>query len=112
MGSASCLSPTLPLPPPEPNDIRASSTPGYWTVSGVANQANAEIIIRVNNVNGPSTTSDATKHYQVEVQAKLCDAAEIQEIDFGSDEVAFQGFFIEPTTNGFPNNTCTRSGGN
>lgn len=31
---AACLSPTLPLPPPDVNSIQQSQTPGQWTISG------------------------------------------------------------------------------
>src|SRR4051794_21278374 len=33
-GSASCLSPTLPLPPPDVDSVHASDTPGTWTITG------------------------------------------------------------------------------
>jgi hypothetical protein len=106
-GGSSCLSPTLPLPPPEPSDIRPASTPGRWIIVGSSNQASAEIIVRVaSDTTGPSTTSDASRRYSVEVDAKLCEVAILQELDPSSNEVSSVTFTIQPTQNGFPDSSC------
>ena len=47
-GLAACLSPTLPLPPPEePTSISASAVEGYWDVRG---QCTPGAVVLVKNV--------------------------------------------------------------
>jgi hypothetical protein len=103
-----CLSPALPLPPPEPTFIEAAATPGRWIVSGQSNEAHALIVIQNERTNdGVSTTSDgATRAYKVEIDAKLCDSATVLELDEGSSEVARTPFVIQPTRDGFGDRSC------
>lgn len=77
-------------------------------MSGRSNEAHALIVIQNERTNeGASTTSDgATRAYKVEIDAKLCDAAAVIELDEGSSEVARTPFTIQPTRDGFDDRSC------
>lgn len=108
LGASGCLSPALPLPPPEPTFIEAAATPGRWIISGQSNEAHALIVVQNERTGeGVSATTDATtRAYTVELEARLCDAAAILELDEGSSEVARTPFIVQPTTNGFDDRSC------
>jgi hypothetical protein len=108
LAGSACVSPTLPLPPPEPSDIRPASTPGTWIISGKSNEPHALIVIQDERTNqGVSVISSAdTRAYSVEIEASPCDAAEVLELDENSHEIGRTPFVIEPTTNGFGDGSC------
>src|SRR5690349_5585540 len=83
LAGSACVSPTLPLPPPEPSDIQPASTPGTWIISGKSNDPHALIVIQDERTNqGVSVISSAdTRAYSVELEASPCDAAEVLELD-------------------------------
>lgn len=106
--ASGCLSPALPLPPPEPTFIEAAATPGRWIVSGQSNEGHALVVVQNERTGeGVSTTSDtATRAYTVEIEARHCDPAAILELDDASSEVARTPFIIQPTSNGFDDRSC------
>jgi hypothetical protein len=105
---AGCVSPTLPLPPPEPGEIHPAATPGAWTISGKSNEPHALVVVQNARTNeGVSVVTDATTGaYTVELEAKPCDTAEVLELDDGTHEIGRTSFVIEPTTNGFGDGSC------
>jgi hypothetical protein len=86
LAGASCLSPTLPLPPPDvPSSIIAGATPGTWEVIGDC-EPGAEVMV-VNNVTGQgvvTTDLHQTGTYHVELQGALCTWATVTE-DVGGE---------------------------
>lgn len=105
---AGCLSPTLPLPPPEPSFIEASATEGMWLIRGESNEGHAIVLLHNERTGaGVSTVSDAkTRAYAVEIAALPCDAITLLELDEGENEASSTSFLIQPTQNGFDDNSC------
>lgn len=105
---AGCVSPTLPLPPPEPTEIHPAATEGAWIITGKSNEPHALVVVQnVRTNQGVSVVTDeSTGSYTVELEAKPCDTAEVLELDDGSHEIGRTSFVIEPTTNGFGDGSC------
>jgi hypothetical protein len=82
---AGCLSPTLPLPPPDRPDVSAPDASGLVRVQGIA-VAQAEVIAWNHNTDliaGQVTTDDA--RYDFTIKADAGDTLELWYIQ-GSDE--------------------------
>lgn len=101
---AGCLTPTLPLPPPEaPEGIGwLDEADGVWQVRG---HCTPGALVLVRNVNTGKIVGvedrDADGRYFVEVLGEICDAAEVSQVI--DDDVSGQTFFVlEPTVNGLP----------
>jgi hypothetical protein len=102
-GFVACLSPTLPLPPPEaPTGVTASSDDGFWDVRG---QCTPGAVVLVKNlatgVIAGTEDDDADGRYFVRIEGELCDPAEVSEIveDESSDATYF---VLQPVTNSEP----------
>ncbi len=98
----SCLSPTLPLPPPELPQSLKDRGDGFWTVQGTCIPG-AEVIV-LNEATGLGAVIvdvDQNGAYFVEIRAKLCDFITVAQ-SIGTEESAKAGFVIEPLTNGMP----------
>lgn len=99
----SCLSPTLPLPPPEtPSTIHAGTTPGTWDVFG---QCDPGAIITVfNDKTGRGVVvedRDMTGSYHVLLEGTQCDAAWVKE-SLGAEESAPTSFVLATHDPGDP----------
>jgi hypothetical protein len=85
LAGASCLSPTLPLPPPDvPNAIVASTTtPGTWEVFGSC-EAGATVFV-FDMANGTGSIDEdlaRTGSYHVTIAGAKCDQVTVsQEVD-------------------------------
>ncbi|TKD00816.1 hypothetical protein [Polyangium fumosum] len=95
-----CLSPTLPLPPPEPPDSISpqAATPGLWTVSGACLEG--AIVIVFNERTGAGAVvedRDRDGRYEVQIEAELCDLAWVAQ-DLGEDESARTTFVVQDRT--------------
>lgn len=81
LATSSCLSPTLPLPPPEqPDDIRIGTTVGTWLVSGRCT-AGATVLV-INEKTGLGViVEDRTQsgNYTVILAGAQCDLASVRE---------------------------------
>jgi hypothetical protein len=105
-----CLSPTLPLPPPEePSEIARAGTDGMWKIQGSCS-AGAMVLIR-NERTGVITGTEDTHAalYAVEVAAVECDPATVFEV---VDETMTSGtsFLVRAVINGVPQNDCADAG--
>lgn len=101
-GAGACLSPTLPLPPPELPQNLHDRGDGIWSVQGNC-IAGAEVIV-LNEATGLGAViidTDQNGGYYVEIKASVCDYVTIQQ-SFNSEESGKSGFIIEPLTNGVP----------
>ena len=96
LAGAACLSPTLPLPPPEaPDVIRPSTeTPGVWVISGDCTTGALVTVFNDRTRKGVVVEdTDQNGRYTVEIEAELCDLMLV------SQEVATdEGFESSPTT--------------
>jgi len=108
VGASACLSPTLPLPPPEaPDSVSESSVgDGVWDVRGVCTPG-ARVLVKntETGVIAGRDDDDYDGHYLIPIQADLCDFAVVYELvdDNASDGT---GFTIQPTVNGLPDDSC------
>jgi hypothetical protein len=96
----SCLSPTLPLPPPEPPSASASTTPGMVQLVGHAAQGNALIVITNANPSLPSdeqvggTWADANGDWLANVYASNGDTLHIWQ-EIGSTQSPYIVFTVK-----------------
>lgn len=99
LGLASCLSPTLPLPPPEPPDtITAEAAPDTFRIAGSCLQgAMVTVFNEVSGVGAVVEDRDADGRYEVVIQAKLCDLGWVEQ-RVGADEAARTTFVIQDRT--------------
>lgn len=106
-GAGACLSPTLPLPPPELPQNLHDRGDGVWSVQGSC-IAGAEVIV-LNDSTGLGAVVvdlDQTGGYYVEIKASACDFITVQQL-IGTEESAETGFVLEPLTNGIPDGPST-----
>jgi hypothetical protein len=105
---AGCLSPTLPLPPPEePTSITAADgEPGVWVVRG-GSTAGATVLIR--NLRTQIITGADDRNgdgrYAIRLAAEQCDGAEVFEI-VGDATSPATFFFVAPKGAGQPAVDC------
>lgn len=103
VGSA-CLSPTLPLPPPDaPKSIHPSAAgEDMWAVTGDCDQG--AIVTVFNEVTGEGAVvedRDMTGTYTVLIKASLCDLAWVKQ-EVGLDSSSRTTFVIEDVTAALP----------
>lgn len=104
---AACLSPTLPLPPPEePDSVGLSDDADIWEVRG---QCTPGALVLIQNLATGLIVGiedrDADGRYFLRVEGQLCDPAEVSEIiDTTSSDETF--FLLEPRINGLPQGDC------
>ncbi|MGK3993391.1 hypothetical protein [Sorangium sp. So ce1024] len=112
LAGAACLSPTLPLPPPEPADtMRPSDTEGMWLISGNCTPGARVSVFNERTQRGVIEDDvDRNGRYHVEIEAKLCDTLLVwQELQEGSgaQESEAQRFVVEERTPlGVVNDAC------
>jgi hypothetical protein len=97
LGLASCLSPTLPLPPPEPDSIQEAQA-GQWTVSGSCSRG--AIVTVFNKTQGHGVVAedrDETGHYAITIEADLCDTGWVSETLHGETSGETNFVFDKPT---------------
>ena len=109
--TAACVSPTLPLPPPDaPDSIGLSTEAGMWDIRGSSTPGAVVLIknLSTGRIYG-SEDRDSDGRYFVQVQAEECDAAEVWELI--GDHISDSSFFvIEPIANSSPlANNCSDS---
>lgn len=100
--SSSCLSPTLPLPPPDvPSDITAAA-PGVWEVSGTC--TTGAIVTVFNEQTGRGVVIEDRARigrYTVDIEGAECDLAWVKE-DIGDETSATASFVLAAKVNGDP----------
>lgn len=104
---AACLSPTLPLPPPEePDSVGLSGDPNIWEVRGQCTPGALVLIqnLATGNIVGVED-QDADGRYLIRVEGQTCDPAEVSEI-IGSSSSDETFFLLEPRINGLPQGDC------
>jgi hypothetical protein len=106
-----CLSPTLPLPPPdEPTQIEPAGTTGMWEIQGNCIPG-ANVLIRNERtgvITGVQDRGD-TGRYVVEIAAVECDPATVFEL---KDDIVTAGtsFLVREVINGVPQRECGDAG--
>ena len=108
--AAACLSPTLPLPPPEAPDNIAQTSDGVWEIRGECT-AGARVLIK-NEHTGAIVGFDDEQfqgRYKVELPAERCDAATLSEVVYDEATVA-TWFIVREVVGGVPQAECSTSG--
>jgi hypothetical protein len=107
----SCLSPTLPLPPPdEPTSIQPTGEPGLWDVQGFCT-AGAMVLIRNERTGIITGTEDRghTGRYQMQLAAERCDLATVFEA-FDDTITGGTSFLVRELSGGVAQTDCADSG--
>jgi len=99
--AAACLSPTLPLPPPEPESV-ASVSGGQWQISGNCIPGAEVIVLDVKS--GVGVVVEDLQHtgvFSVKLTGSACDPVSITQ-DSGGADSAEASVLLQPYQNGFP----------
>lgn len=106
-GASACLSPTLPLPPPELPQNLHDRGDGVWSVQGSCIPG-AEVIVLNDSTGLGAVIVDVDQKggYYVEIKASVCDFITVQQL-VGTEESGETGFVLEPLTNGVPDGPST-----
>jgi len=101
-GAAGCLSPTLPLPPPDEPESIGLGSEGQWQVRGAC-EPGATVLVKNNATGTIVGVEDRTRNgrYFVEVEGDPCDRAEVWQLVDGESSTA-TGFLLEERVNGLP----------
>jgi hypothetical protein len=101
---AGCLSPTLPLPPPDkPDDMSPLvDAPDTWVISGTCLEGALVIVFNENTGQGAVIEDrDRDGRYEVEIEAQRCDLAWVEQT-LGEDESGRTSFVIQEVTTSGP----------
>ncbi len=105
LASASCLSPTLPLPPPDVESITPAAEPGVWNVAGTC--APGALVTVLNEDTGLGAVfedREETGHWSVQLAAEECDLGWVSQ-QRGSDDSPRTSFTVEPYSPDQPGQT-------
>lgn len=102
-----CLSPTLPLPPPDqPSTITAGATPGTWEVFGSCREGALVTVMNEKTGQGVVVEDRARSgSYHVTIEGAECDVASVRETvldDEGAETTASTGFVLAARKPGDP----------
>lgn len=92
---SACLSPTLPLPPPDVNSMHQAQTAGSWTISGTC--LTGAIVTVFNERTGKGAVvedRENTGFFSVTIQADPCDVAWAKQEE-GQDTSARTTFTVQ-----------------
>jgi hypothetical protein len=100
---AGCVSPTLPLPPPDaPDGFSVETATGEWTVTGTCLQGALVTVFNEDTGEGSVIEDrDLDGRYEVRIQAQRCDSGWVQQT-IGQDVSAPTTFVVAEKVNGLP----------
>lgn len=103
LSGSACLSPTLPLPPPEkPDVIENDASTGFWTISGDCNAGAIVMVFNENTGEGAVIEDrDGNGRYKVTIKGDLCDMGWVKQ-ESGLDTSSRTTFTIEERTSAGP----------
>jgi len=107
LAGASCLSPTLPLPPPDVETVSQSSERGQWSVSGTC--APGALVIVFNDETGQGAVYEdrtLSGKWYVHLEAEQCDRAWASQ-ERGTDSSTRTPFTVDEITVDAPNGSGT-----
>lgn len=100
--AASCLSPTLPLPPPDaPEGISGPSSAGLWQISG--NCVVGAIVTVFNTKTGRGEVAEDLANagtYSVTIAGSACDLVWVDQETTGGDASASTTFTLQSVASG------------
>lgn len=101
----SCLSPTLPLPPPDVETVTESTEGGVWQISGTCSPG--ALVTVLNDETGAGVVFEdrnQTGQWFVELPAEQCDRAWAAQ-ELGNDASGHSNFVVDTITSNQPNGT-------
>lgn len=101
-GAGACLSPTLPLPPPEEPSLVSAGTDGTWQVGGTC-LSGAQVVV-VNQATGRGEVyvdRDSVGRYSVTIEGQACDVIVLSQ-RLGDESSGETRFVLEETVDGIP----------
>jgi hypothetical protein len=98
LAATSCLSPTLPLPPPDPPTDVTDAGDGNWQIRGDCTPG-AVVIVRIAGELYGEDDDDADGRYFIDAPGELCQFAEVFFI-VDDGVTTSTGFYLVPTTDG------------
>ena len=100
-----CLSPTLPLPPPEISTITQASEAGQWEISGDCS-AGAIVTVLDERTGIGQVFEDLhqTGSFTVTIEGAQCDTVQVWEEDADQDLSSGNTYTLQPTLDGEPSN--------
>jgi hypothetical protein len=100
--AASCLSPTLPLPPPEEPSSITPAADGVWEVRGTCLEG-AEVVV-VNEATGRGAVyidRESVGRWSVTIEGAACDVV-LASQSLGDDDSGSVRFVLRETVDGLP----------
>lgn len=98
LGATSCLSPTLPLPPPDVDTSTEAADGQHWIISGTCTPG--ALVTLVNDETGLGVVYEdraASGHWMIELEAQKCDRAWVSQ-QHGTDDSSRYVFVIDTIT--------------
>jgi hypothetical protein len=105
-----CLSPTLPLPPPEAPQAIQQNADGTWTIVGECSPgAFVTVFVERAGLGAVIEDRDADGRYAVDIKAERCDVVAIWQQD-GAETSASNRAIVQEVENGLPldSSECVR----
>lgn len=97
---ASCLSPTLPLPPPDVGTVTQSSDPTHWSISGSCTPGALVIVLNDDTGEGAVYEDRAESGvWFVQLEAEKCDHVWVSQ-QYGTEGSSRQIFRVDEITDG------------
>lgn len=101
---ASCLSPTLPLPPPDVESVQAAASK-QWTIAGSCTPGAVVSVFNETQKQGVLVEdTNLSGRFVVELTADLCDTGWVSEVS-GTQASSETPFVVEPQSMNDPNAT-------
>lgn len=103
LATTSCLSPTLPLPPPDVESATESAEPGIWQISGSCKPG--ALVIVLNDETGEGVVYEdraESGKWFVDLPAELCDGAWVTQ-EHGNQSSARTNFVVDTISADQPN---------
>jgi hypothetical protein len=107
LGAASCLSPTLPLPPPDIEAVSQALDGKHWTVSGDCTPGAVVTVFNEETGRGVVVEDrNETGHWTVSLEATKCDLAWAEQ-EHGTDHSQRNTFVVDVVTPDQPSGSGT-----
>ena len=100
--AGACLSPTLPLPPPEEPSLVGESAAGIWQVAGSCLEGAQVLVLNESTGRGAVYVDRASAgHYTVEIEGTACDVVVVSQT-LGDESSGGTRFVLQKTQDGLP----------
>jgi hypothetical protein len=101
LAAPGCLSPTLPLPPPEDPDTIAEVAPGKWLVAGSCDIGSLVTVFNLDEGSGEVRTCTKPGSYAITIAAKCGQSGFVSE-SIGDETSSETKFLFQDVADGSP----------